>query len=210
MPALHGFYRAISSTAYGWTIAQWESIHAQFKILCSPSIVDRLNHLGTDILQKESVHAGTLAHVQAFVSRYVAQGRPLSGYFLICCILETEWTILAQALVPGNAPLVPVEDAAAANRAWVALTRNPAHQVRELGIETKDTLRETVKNSLQCFNDLLLQIEEMDCEPPMDTYAWETMSESLVRFSRISMVCACVDTCIETGCYLLPSPQRYR
>jgi len=206
MPALHGFYRAISSTAYRWSIAQWEAIHAQFKILCSPVIVDRLNHLGISILQRESVQADTLAHVQAFMSRYMAQGRPLSGYFLICCVLETEWTILAQALVSGNAPLVPVEDAAAANRAWVALTRNPARQVGELGTGTKDTLRETVKNSLQCFNDLLVQIEEMDCEPPMDTYAWETMSESLVCFPKTLMVCAFINTCAEIGCYLLLGP----
>jgi hypothetical protein len=61
-----------------------------------------------------------------------------------------------------------------------------SHLARELGLEndeeTKETLRNVIRDALQCFSDLLEQIEGMETEPPVDTYAWETMSESLVRF----------------------------
>jgi phosphatidylinositol 4-kinase len=33
---------------------------------------------------------------------------------------------------------------------------------------------------MQCFTDLVVQVEEMESEPSVDTYTWETMSESLV------------------------------
>jgi phosphatidylinositol 4-kinase len=54
----------------------------------------------------------------------------------------------------------------------------------ELDIEdnqTKIILKDTIQYVLKCFLDLLVQIEEMDSQPSLDTYAWETMSESLVR-----------------------------
>ena len=39
MPALHGFYRAISSTLYCWTLSQWEALTTHLKVLCSPGII---------------------------------------------------------------------------------------------------------------------------------------------------------------------------
>jgi phosphatidylinositol 4-kinase len=180
MPALHGFYRAISSTFYCWTLSQWEALTTHLKVLCSPGIIDRLNRLLLDIVQLENADADTLGYVQTLVARYVAQGRPLSGYFMVCCVLETEWTILAQALAPPLSTRSPVIEAAAANKAWLSLTRNAA---LELNIEddlTKILLRDTIRNTMKFFSDLLVQIEQMDCEPSLDTYAWETMSESLV------------------------------
>lgn len=143
--------------------------------------MDRLNHLLVDIVQKEDVDADALAFIQTFTARYVSQGRPPSGYFIVCCVIETEWTVLAQALAPepfsnhGN-----TVEAAAANRAWLALMRNAAVQMDGADQPSKDILEETVRYAMQCFSDLLVQIEEMDCEPSLDTYAWETMSESLV------------------------------
>jgi len=180
MPALHGFYRSISSTSYCWSLSQWEALTVHLKSLCSSKTIERLNHLFVDILQKENADADTLRYVQTFVSRYVAQGRPLSGYFMVCCVLETEWTVLAQTLAPPGTLRSPVVEAAAANSAWLALTRNSAVEIDIESERTKEVLKNTIKYAMQCFTDLLLQIEEMDSEPSLDTYAWETMSESLV------------------------------
>ncbi|KAJ6573635.1 hypothetical protein B0H10DRAFT_2348616, partial [Mycena sp. CBHHK59/15] len=44
-PALHGLYRAISSTSFQWTIAQWQQLAYHMGGLCVPHVVDRLNHL---------------------------------------------------------------------------------------------------------------------------------------------------------------------
>jgi phosphatidylinositol 4-kinase len=182
MPALHGFYRAISSTLYRWTLSQWEALTSHLKVLCSPGIIDRLNRLLLDIVQVENTDADTLIYVQTLVARYVAQGRPLSGYFMVCCVLETEWTILAQALAPPIVTRSPVIEAAAANKAWLSLTRNAALELNIEGDRTKILLKDTIRDTMICFSDLLVQIEQMDTEPSLDTYAWETMSESLVRF----------------------------
>jgi phosphatidylinositol 4-kinase len=180
MPSLHGLYRAISSTSYNWTLSQWQTLTTLLRNLTSPNTIDLLNHLIVDILQKEHADANTFGHVQTLVSRYVAQGRPLSGYFVVCCVLETEWTVLAQALAPPMSTRSPVVEAAAANKAWLSLTRNAARDLKIEDEEMKNLLKSTVKHSMQCFTDLLIQIEEMETEPAIDTYAWETMSESLV------------------------------
>ncbi|KAF5380919.1 hypothetical protein D9615_004166 [Tricholomella constricta] len=186
-PALHGFYRAISSTSYAWTITQWEQLTTHMNALCSPSIVDRLNHLLVDILQKEDANGDTLRFVQTFVSRYVTQGRPLSGYFIVCCFIETQWTVLAQALAPPQVTTSGiVTEAAAANKAWLSLMRKAVVPCEIKDEKIVDTLKMTVKYAMQCFTDLLVQIEEMDTEPSIDTYAWETMSESL----KLASICS--------------------
>lgn len=134
-----------------------------------------------DILQAEDADAETLRFIQTFVSRYVGQGRPLSGYFIVCCALETEWTVLAQALAPSPTAVTGnVIEAAAANKAWLSLMRRAGLHLDITDERLKETLNNTVKYSMQCFTDLLVQIEDMDAEPSIDTYAWETMSESLV------------------------------
>jgi len=100
--------------------------------------------------------------------------------------MEMQWTVLAQAL--ASSPLThkgQVREAAAANKAWVNLMKYAA---KDLGLEndeeTNEALKGVIRDALQCFSDLLEQIEGMETEPPVDTYAWETMSESLVCFSR--------------------------
>lgn len=180
MPALHGLYRAISSTPYHWTLSQWQQLTVQLKNLSSPKIIDRLNRLLIDIIQKENIDGETMSRIQTFTTRYVDQGRPLSGYFLVCCVLEMEWAVLAQTLTAPIAIRTPIAEAAAANKAWVCLTRNPALDLQIEDSEAQDSLKDIVKYAMQCFTDLSMQIEEMECEPALDTYAWETMSESLV------------------------------
>lgn len=180
-PALHGLYRAISSTSFAWNVIQWDGLTTQLGALCSPTIVDRLNHLLDDIFQKEDVDATTQRFVQTFVKRYVTQERPLSGYFMVCCVIETQWTVLAQVLAPpANTSLEGITEAAAANKAWLSLMRQAPAPLNINNLKIKHTLKETIKYTMQCFTDLLVQIEEMETEPSLDTYAWETMSESLV------------------------------
>jgi len=189
-PALHGLYRAVSSTSYPWTVEQWRTLTLHLKSLCSQVIVDQLNHLVVDIVRKENADADMLYYVQTFVSRYVAQGRPLSGYFMVCCVLETEWTVLAQALAPPVTNRASVVEAAAANKAWFSLTRNAAVEINITDGETRSILKSTIAYAMECFTDLLVQMKEMDCDPSVDTYAWETMSESLVSVVPLPVVVA--------------------
>lgn len=182
-PTLHGLYRAICSTSFTWTIGQWESLSTQLNALCSSVIVDCLNNLLLDIFRKEDIDVATERFVQTFVSRYVAQERPLSGYFIVCCVIEAQWTVLAQVLAP---PAVMssggVTEAAAANRVWLYLMREAPNPLNLHESRIEDSLKRTIRYSMQCFDDLLAQIEDMESEPSLDTYTWETMSESLVWF----------------------------
>lgn len=73
--------------------------------------------------------------------------------------------------------------------------------------ELKNTLRATIGYAMQVFTDLLVQIEEMDAEPSIDTYTWETMSESLVSASLFPMPTV-PNVQPETGFCLLCSSSR--
>ncbi|KAG1849308.1 hypothetical protein DFJ58DRAFT_795151 [Suillus subalutaceus] len=185
-PSVHGLYRAITSTLYPWTASQWRRLSESLQSLVATPVLERINRLLLDINQE--AEATSIAFCHTFISRYIAFGRPLSGYFTVCCVMEMEWTVLAQAL--ASAPLVhkgQVREAAAANKAWVNLMKCPA---KDLGLEndeeTEKALRNVIRDALQCFSDLLEQIEGMETEPPVDTYAWETMSESL----KLASVCS--------------------
>jgi phosphatidylinositol 4-kinase len=187
-PSIHGLYRALISTSFSWTSMQWQRLSAHLSSLCAPSILDRLNGLLVDIIQQDSPNEEVVDYIQAFLSRYVSRGRPLSGYFVVCCVIETQWTVLAQALAPPGDMCVSnghQVEAAAANRAWLSLMRKSALHMDDLSEATERTLREMVAYAMQCFTDLLTQLEEMDSEPSVDTYAWETMSESLVSGSLL-------------------------
>jgi phosphatidylinositol 4-kinase len=145
-PALHGLYRAISSTSFTWTITQWEALSTQLNALCSPAIVDRLNHLLLDIFHKEDIDIPTHRFVQTFVSRYVAQERPLSGYFIVCCVIEILWIVLAQVLAPpADTSAGGVTEAAAANKAWLSLMRQAPAPMNVDDQQVEDTLKQTVK-----------------------------------------------------------------
>ena len=183
-PALHGLYRAIISTTYPWTSAQWEQLSSHLTSLVAPDILDRLNRLLIDIHQDETTSTEIIGFIQTFLARYISRGRPLSGYFLVCCVIETQWTVLAQALAPEQVVTSgSIVEAAAANKAWSALMKNLVH----IDVEgSREAVRATMRYAMQCFTDLLLQIEEMEDEPSIDAYAWETMSESLASCKMFS------------------------
>ncbi|KAJ3734042.1 hypothetical protein DFJ43DRAFT_1065841 [Lentinula guzmanii] len=194
MPALHGMYRAIGSMSFTWTLPQWQMLADQLKYICSPDMVDHLNYLITDLVESEDSDEGTLQFVQTFLARYVSRGRPLSGYFIVCCVIETLWTVLAQALAPPLATTAAgVSEAAAANRAWNSLMRQAAMELDVTDTKTISALNKVTDYAMQCFTDLLVQIEDMEQEPSLDTYAWETMSESLKLASVCSVVLREVD-----------------
>jgi phosphatidylinositol 4-kinase len=151
-------------------------------MLIVPDNLDCLNRLLVDIHQEEASSPEVIHYIQTFLARYISHGRPLSGYFLVCCVIETQWTVLAQALAPNQTTCYGnIVEAAAANKAWFALMRKAAVDLDITDEKMRDALKSTLRYAIQCFTDLHVQIEEMDTEPTIDTYAWETMSESLVR-----------------------------
>lgn len=180
-PALHGLYRAISSTPYPWTTSQWSTISEELTNVCQVEAVDRLNSVLVEIAHQQDPDVESHIFVQTFLARYVSRGRPLSGYFIVCCILETNWTILAQVLTaPHDIDYHRISEASAANNSWNALMLKEALEIDIEDEKIVKGLRTTILYAMQCFTDLLFQVEDMDSEPPVDTYVWETMSESLV------------------------------
>ena len=155
----------------------------QLNTLFAPDIVERLNRLPVDALSSTGEDIERIQYIQTLVSRYVSRGRPLTGYFIVCCVVEAQWTILAQALgrdyPDEDAPSAPRE-AEAANVAWIKLMRCHEPGVGLEDAHQKDVVATTAKHAMQTFTSLLVQIEELDAEPAEDSYAWETMSESLV------------------------------
>ncbi|KAF5373565.1 hypothetical protein D9758_000828 [Tetrapyrgos nigripes] len=208
-PAIHGLYRAIISTPFSWNLDQWQSLSTQFQALCAPDMVDRLNRLPTEVLRSDTEYE-TLKFTENFIARYVTRGRPLSGYFTICCIIETSWTILAQVLAPP--PVISPGgcgflEAAAANKAWNSLTRQQAPKLDIGNAKIVESLKAATNYAMQCFTDLLVQIEDMESEPSMDTYAWETMSESLKLASVSSVVLQDLDDKLFSRLLLLLSDE---
>lgn len=183
--SFHGLYRAIISTEFSWNYHSWASISEHLNVLYEPGVIERLNRCLFNVLQVEDGDLDVKNYIQALLSRYVLNGRPLNGYFLVCCVVEAQWTMLAQALYPSQAPVYAKfgeeAEAAAANKAWSALTRDDPPEIRASEPSLKSALEKSLDLSTQTFTALLVQIGEMDSEPSLDTYAWETMSESLVR-----------------------------
>lgn len=181
-PAFHGFYRAIISAPFAWSLDEWAAVAAALNTLFSPEVVAGLNHLLLDVLRREEDDPEGVLFVRTFLSRYIARARPLSGYFILCCVIEAQWTILAQALAPGARHAdVPFAEAAACNHAWKCLLEGAVAEALTGSEAYRDALAKTLESAMKCFTNLLMQIEEMDAEPSEDSYAWETMSESLVR-----------------------------
>ncbi|EGO21128.1 hypothetical protein SERLADRAFT_452259 [Serpula lacrymans var. lacrymans S7.9] len=125
--------------------------------------------------------------MQTFIARYISQGRPLSGHFIVCCALEVQWTVLAQVLAPPQGlQSGQVVEAAAANKSWLSLMRRAAIDLNISDEKSRNSLKSTIQYSMQWFHELLAQLEEMDTEPSIDIYAWETMSECL----KLASVCS--------------------
>lgn len=153
-------------------------------VLYSTEVVASLNHLLIDVLRTEEEDPEGVLFIRTFLSRYISRGRPLSGYFIVCCVIEAQWTVLAQALAPESHDDKDVSDfveAAAANKAWKALLHVPVEGLSKSSDGYKQALQMTLDSAMKCFTNLLAQIEDMEAEPSEDSYAWETMSESLVR-----------------------------
>ena len=158
--------------------------------LLLPEVVDHLNDLLPQSLHSTDSNPEEACFIQSFLLRYVSQDRPLTGYFIVCCVMEIIWNVLAQTLSPPSSESArPIssevpdeEEALAANEVWDRLMRTPIED-RDSLESCQETLKKIMGYAIRCFSDLQLQIEDMDTEPSLDTYAWETMSESLVRYS---------------------------
>lgn len=185
-PAFHGFYRALISTTYRWTPEQWTQLSKNLNPLFDQRSIEALNRLVTDIVQLEETDPEAIQFVTTLLARYVSRGRPLSGYFLICCVIEVQWTVLTQALIPRDLDSEDIHfsEAAAANHAWASLSRSSVAPVAKTDKGFAAALGTSKAFSLECFTDILVQIEEMETIPSQDSYAFETMSESLVSTSN--------------------------
>ncbi|EPS96826.1 hypothetical protein FOMPIDRAFT_1052946 [Fomitopsis schrenkii] len=191
-PAFHGFYRAVISVSFNWSINEWATLAGLLNALFDVGVAERLNGLLIDIIPGDTLDddLGQIRYIQTLFSRYVARGRPLSGYFIVCCVTEAEWTILAQAVgntsTASNPGYPDFVEAAAANKAWQALLRSAVADNVPVDEDCRQTLKATETYAMRSFSTLLVQIEEMDTEPSEDSYAWETMSESL----KLAAVCS--------------------
>jgi len=141
-----------------------------------------LDRLVTDIVQLEETDPEVIQFVTTLLARYVSPGRPLSGYFLICFVAKVQWTVLTQALIPLDlyAERVQFGEAAATNRTWASLLHSPVATIAKTDKNFATVLEVSKELSVECFTDLLVQIEEMNTAPSQDPYAPETMSEGLV------------------------------
>jgi phosphatidylinositol 4-kinase len=82
-----------------------------------------------------------------------------------------------------------IREAAAANKAWAGLLESEMPEKETDSADFVQALQTTREISTECFTNLLLQIEELDYPPSQDSYAWETMSESLVRQAISENIC---------------------
>ncbi|KAI0086351.1 atypical/PIKK/PI4K protein kinase [Irpex rosettiformis] len=189
-PCFHGFYRAIISISFPWSIQEWTRLAQQLNKLFLSDVVEGLNRLLVDVLRGSEQDPEGVLFVQTFLARYISRSRPLSGYFIVCCVIEAQWTILTQALIPSAVPLAEESpefvEAEAANRAWKSLVHEPVSDEVDHDELFNTAAQETFGCAMQSFSKLLLQIEEMDTQPSEDSYAWETMSESL----KLAAVCS--------------------
>jgi phosphatidylinositol 4-kinase A len=184
-PGFHGFYRALISTTFPWSTLEWAELSSLLNPLFATETIERLNRLLVDVLQHHADDPDHLRTIQTLLTRYVSRGRPLTGYFIVCCVIEAQWTVLAQSLNAPNAQAkivrTKIQEAEAADQSWLAVLRSPLPvESLELDPAVTKALEAAVEHATRCFSELLIQIEEMDSEPEIDTYAWETMSESLV------------------------------
>ena len=195
-PAFHGLYRAVISTSFSWSITEWLQLSQALSDLLDADLVEHFgNHLTAAIDSPQE---------QAILSRYIAANRPLTGYFVLCCIMEIEWTVLAQSLqTTEECTIHTEEEAAAANAAWSALTSKKVTSPPQVKKDIGEGLRQSINVAMQCFTDLLAQMESLETEPSSDTYAWETMAESVVSH-RMPSFCR-LDNPPETCCCMLRS-----
>ncbi|KAG9318617.1 hypothetical protein JVU11DRAFT_710 [Chiua virens] len=146
-PSVHGLYRAITSMHFPWTVTQWRLLSQALAGLVQDPILECINRLLLVIHEEAGVNPDsceTFFFCRAFITRYINFGRPLSGYFIVCCVMELQWTVLAQALVPVATEGVQfrglLKEAAAANKAWLNLMKRAAKKLPIEDGTTKDCL----------------------------------------------------------------------
>ena len=112
------------SSPFRWSAEEWASLTASLTSLLKPEVVDRLNDLLPQSLKSYENQQEQLRFIHVFLSRYVSQERPLTGYFVVCCVMEIIWTVLAQVLSPPSDvdAVAEQEEAGAANKVWDRLT----------------------------------------------------------------------------------------
>jgi len=128
------------------------------------------------------------------MKRYLHSGRPLSGYFMICCVVEIQWVVLSQTFSKtsssNNKHIRPDSlrgIAEAANTAWDDLTRGLLKYEGVIDDSSKFCLTRTLRGSLQLFSDLISHLDNMEDETSLETYAWETLAETLKLASLCSV-----------------------
>ncbi|CAE6468907.1 unnamed protein product [Rhizoctonia solani] len=213
-PAFHGLYRAVTATPFPWKLSEWLACSKALASLFSARLVERLNAIVEEFLQRADEDPALSLYVQTFLARYKANERPLSGYFAICSIVEIQWTALAQALAPPvfdpnaqkkQSVSALTDDAEASNMAWAKLMRQKANDIDNTQDGAKEHLQQTVVHTMKYFNDLLMQVEDMEDDPDNDTYTWETMSETLKLASLCCVALGDLDSEMLTQLKLLLS-----
>jgi len=221
-PAFHGLYRAITSTPFPWTSDEWNRITSTTSDLFAPKVVDRLNSLLPDYIHHADDDFPRTTFIRTVMSRYANSSRPLSGYFVVCGVIEIQWTILAQVLVPplqqppvagtstGILPSSQNMEAQASNIAWTTLMSKPcgAPDPARFTPHVVETTRRALDAAAQCFAGLLEQVEDFGEVDP-ELYAFETMSQSLVR-APLNISVAIIESIAEIGHRLHASPQGGR
>ncbi|KAG9126585.1 phosphatidylinositol-4- kinase [Ceratobasidium sp. 392] len=208
-PAFHGLYRAVTATPFPWQLSEWLACSQALAGLFTTKLVERLNAIVEEFLKRAEEDPALSLYVQTFLARYKANERPLSGYFAVCSIVEIQWTALAQGLAPPQclvgedsqarkkkiASVALTDDAEAANIAWASLMKQKGVEIDISQRGAKEHLQRTVVSAMKCFNDLLVQVGDMEDDPDDDTYSWETMAESL----KLATLCCVILGDLDSG-----------
>jgi phosphatidylinositol 4-kinase A len=186
-PAFHGFYRAVVCTPFNWTLPEWESLATGIASLFGPTATDHFNNLAISFLETDDTDSPSTIYLQMFISRYLNVGRPLTGYFMICCVVEIQWVVLSQTFsktIPSSDESIQLDagrgTAEAANTAWGDLTRGLLKYEGVLDDSSKECLESTLCGSMLLFTELVSHLNGMGADTSLETYAWETMAETLV------------------------------
>jgi hypothetical protein len=106
---------------------------------------------------------------------------------MICCVVEIQWVVLSQTFsktMPSSDKNIQLDaargSAEAANTAWGDLTRGLLKYEGVLDDSSKDCLESTLRGSMVLFTELVSHLNGMGADTSLETYAWETMAETLV------------------------------
>ncbi|KZO97923.1 atypical/PIKK/PI4K protein kinase [Calocera viscosa TUFC12733] len=236
LPSFHGLYRAIVSVPFPWSVTAWRALASLLSPLLSAELVERLNDILVDAIEadmsddeytprftngsvpdrdaespigkpREPQDPREATYKQTLLTRYVAAGRPLTGYFVACCVAEMQWTTLAEALhTPGQETFVakPPVAAEASSLAWTTLLEGKLDVSDELTEEDKDGLKTTGLEASKWVSEMLAQIKDLEGMEG-DAYVREVMAESLKLTALCSVAMQELDTSLLTGLKVLLS-----